>query len=176
MVGGCLSRTAITAELDENGQQKRLGVGSKLQDTCSLWQHQALAVLPRCWGCSVPCAPGAPTALLIQPCCPQVLCTGGMCLLLVALCLAQGLEDAIPDAEVVHNPEAFMNIVSAGGALHFPTDMPQVLPKAPAQLTPSLHLHQASFRGLGHQKFPIFALLSLTSCPQLELGLSLLSL
>uniref|UniRef100_A0A8C3TPC7 Lipase n=1 Tax=Catharus ustulatus TaxID=91951 RepID=A0A8C3TPC7_CATUS len=37
---------------------------------------------------------------------------GGMCLLLVALCLAQGLEDAIPDAEVVHNPEAFMNIVS----------------------------------------------------------------
>ncbi|XP_050832501.1 putative lysosomal acid lipase/cholesteryl ester hydrolase [Serinus canaria] len=33
-----------------------------------------------------------------------------MWLLLVALCLAQGLEDAIPDAEVSHNPERFMNI------------------------------------------------------------------
>lgn len=99
-----------------------------------------------------------------------------MWLLLVALCLAQGLQDVIQDAEVSHNPEAFMNIVSAGGALHFPTDMPKVLPKAPAQLTPSLHLHQASFRGLGHQKSPICALLSLISCPQLELGLSLLPL
>ncbi|XP_041332246.1 LOW QUALITY PROTEIN: putative lysosomal acid lipase/cholesteryl ester hydrolase [Pyrgilauda ruficollis] len=33
-----------------------------------------------------------------------------MWLLLVALCLAQGLEDAIPDAEVFHNPERFMNV------------------------------------------------------------------
>uniref|UniRef100_A0A8C3MWD3 Lipase n=1 Tax=Geospiza parvula TaxID=87175 RepID=A0A8C3MWD3_GEOPR len=33
-----------------------------------------------------------------------------MWLLLVALCLAQGLEDAIPDAELFHNPERFMNI------------------------------------------------------------------
>ncbi|XP_008631520.1 PREDICTED: lipase member M [Corvus brachyrhynchos] len=33
-----------------------------------------------------------------------------MWLLLVALCLAQGLEDAIPGAEEVYNPERFMNI------------------------------------------------------------------
>ncbi|XP_063018938.1 putative lysosomal acid lipase/cholesteryl ester hydrolase [Melospiza melodia melodia] len=33
-----------------------------------------------------------------------------MWLLLVALCLAQGLEDAIPDDEFFHNPETFMNI------------------------------------------------------------------
>ncbi|XP_036241596.1 putative lysosomal acid lipase/cholesteryl ester hydrolase [Molothrus aeneus] len=33
-----------------------------------------------------------------------------MWLLLVALCLAQGLEDATPDAELFHNPERFMNI------------------------------------------------------------------
>ncbi|XP_021392733.2 lipase member M [Lonchura striata] len=33
-----------------------------------------------------------------------------MWLLLGALCLAQGLEDAIPDAEMFHNPERFMNI------------------------------------------------------------------
>uniref|UniRef100_A0A8D2MCU3 Lipase n=1 Tax=Zonotrichia albicollis TaxID=44394 RepID=A0A8D2MCU3_ZONAL len=35
-----------------------------------------------------------------------------MWLLLVALCLAQGLEDAIPGDEFFHNPERFMNIVS----------------------------------------------------------------
>ncbi|KAF4800918.1 Lipase member M [Turdus rufiventris] len=33
-----------------------------------------------------------------------------MWLLLVALCLAQGLQDVIQDAEASHNPEAFMNI------------------------------------------------------------------
>uniref|UniRef100_A0A8D2MA93 AB hydrolase-1 domain-containing protein n=1 Tax=Zonotrichia albicollis TaxID=44394 RepID=A0A8D2MA93_ZONAL len=33
-----------------------------------------------------------------------------MWLLLVALCLAQGLEDAIPGDEFFHNPERFMNI------------------------------------------------------------------
>nr|XP_030132784.3 lipase member M-like [Taeniopygia guttata] len=33
-----------------------------------------------------------------------------MWLLLGALCLAQGLEDAIPGAEMFHNPESFMNI------------------------------------------------------------------
>ncbi|XP_053805020.1 lipase member M-like [Vidua chalybeata] len=33
-----------------------------------------------------------------------------MWLLLVALCLAQGLEDAIPGAKVFYNPEIFMNI------------------------------------------------------------------
>ncbi|XP_023786083.1 lipase member M-like [Cyanistes caeruleus] len=33
-----------------------------------------------------------------------------MWLLLVALCLAQGLEDAIPAAEAFYNPERFMNI------------------------------------------------------------------
>uniref|UniRef100_A0A8D2MCG9 Lipase n=1 Tax=Zonotrichia albicollis TaxID=44394 RepID=A0A8D2MCG9_ZONAL len=35
---------------------------------------------------------------------------GEMWLLLVALCLAQGLEDAIPGDEFFHNPERFMNI------------------------------------------------------------------
>ncbi|XP_014737713.1 PREDICTED: lipase member N-like [Sturnus vulgaris] len=44
------------------------------------------------------------------PIVPQVLRTGEMWLLLVALCLAQGLEDAIPDSEVFYNPETFMNI------------------------------------------------------------------
>lgn len=110
------------------------------------------------------------------PVVPQARWRGEMWPLLVALCLAQGLEDAIPDSEVFYNPETFMNIVSTGGTLYFPTSMPKVLPKGPAQLTPSLHLHQASFGGLGHQKSSIFALLSLTSCPQLEPGLSLLSL
>uniref|UniRef100_A0A674H212 Lipase n=1 Tax=Taeniopygia guttata TaxID=59729 RepID=A0A674H212_TAEGU len=59
---------------------------------------------------SAPHASGAPTALLIQPLIPQVLQTGEMWLLLGALCLAQGLEDAIPGAEMFHNPESFMNI------------------------------------------------------------------
>lgn len=36
-----------------------------------------------------------------------------MWLLLVALCLAQGLEDAIPGDEEFYNPERSMNIVSA---------------------------------------------------------------
>lgn len=125
---------------------------------------------------SAPRAPGAPTALLIQPLIPQVLQTGEMWLLLGALCLAQGLEDAIPGAETFHNPERFMNIVSAGGAPHFPRSVPIVLPEGPAVLSPSLHLHLASLWGSGQRKSLVFALLALTSCPQLELGLSLLSL
>lgn len=60
---------------------------------------------------------------------PQVLQTGEMWLLLMALCLAQGLEDAIPDAGVVYNPERSMNIVSAGVAPHFPMGVLKIPPK-----------------------------------------------
>lgn len=105
-----------------------------------------------------------------SPVIPQVLQVGEMWLLLLALCLAQGLEDATPDVELFHNPERFMNIVSAWGAPHFSMGMPKVLPEAPAGLTPSLHLHLASLGGLGHQKSPIFALLALTPRPQLGLA------
>ncbi|KAI1231580.1 hypothetical protein IHE44_0007651 [Lamprotornis superbus] len=74
-------------------------------------EHQALAVLPRCWGCTVfPVPLEHPEPCSSSPIVPQMLRTGEMWLLLVALCLAQGLKDAIPGAEVFYNPEMFMNI------------------------------------------------------------------
>uniref|UniRef100_A0A663LPH6 Lipase n=1 Tax=Athene cunicularia TaxID=194338 RepID=A0A663LPH6_ATHCN len=76
-------------------------------------QHQALVVLP-----VVPelhsicsCLQHTHHPAHTNPIIPQVLQRGEMWLLLVALCLAQGLGDAIPSTEVSHqNPEQFMNI------------------------------------------------------------------
>lgn len=129
-------------------------------------------MLPRFWGCTVFLEPlEHPQPCSSCPVIPQVLWTGEMWLLLVALCLAQGLEGA----GAIYNPERFMNIVSAGRALCFPRAVPKVLPKGPAHPFPDICTWPL-WGGLGHQKSPRFALVSLTSCPQLEPGLSLLFL
>lgn len=53
----------------------------------------------------------------VNPFISQALQRGKMWLLLVALCLAQGLGNAIPRTGASHdNPEQFMNIVSARGS------------------------------------------------------------
>lgn len=68
----------------------------------------------RCWSCSMSawgtCHPAHTTPVV-----PQARWQGEMWLLLVALCLAQGLGDAVLCVGPRHdNPEQFMNIVSAG--------------------------------------------------------------
>ncbi|KAK4821207.1 hypothetical protein QYF61_015775 [Mycteria americana] len=75
-----------------------------------------------------------------------------MWLLLVALCLAQGLGDAVPCTGASHdNPEQFMNIVSAGGVQAFPWGVPEVLPKGPIGLSPCLTLVSAPMGSQGSQ-------------------------
>lgn len=176
-----MSHTAAGTGLNGNGQQERLGVGSKLHRGLQTPARCGSLRLWLCWGCPVFLVPlEHPQPCPASPAVPQVLRTGEMWLLLAALCLAQGLEDAIPGAEEIRNPERFMNIVSAGRATT-PCRTRVWCAQSPPQGTSSAHPAPDSFTwphlgGLGHQKSPMSALVSLTSCPQLELGLSLLFL
>lgn len=137
-----MSHTAAGTGLNGNGQQERLGVGSKLHRGLQTPARCGSLRLWLCWGCTVFLVPlEHPQPCPASPAVPQVLRTGEMWLLLAALCLAQGLEDAIPGAEEIRNPERFMNIVSAGRATTPCTPVcgvPKVLPKGPARLTPPL--------------------------------------
>lgn len=133
------------------------------QNAQSMLQHQALVMLPvmselhsicsRLWHAHHPAHANA--AL------PQALQRPEMWLLLVALCLAQGLGGAVPHAGVSHgNPERFMNIVSVRGGKHIPMGpgLPQaVCPKSfprdqmgcPHPLPWRLRLGSAGSGGLG---------------------------
>lgn len=93
------------------------------QNAQSMLQHQALVTLPviselhgicsRLWHTHHPAHANAAI--------PQALQRAEMLLLLVALCLTQGLGGAVPHAGASHgNPERFMNIVSAGGGQTHP--------------------------------------------------------
>ena len=74
-----------------------------------------------------------------------------MWLLLVTLCLAQGLGGAVPCMGASHdNPEQFMDIVSArGGVQASPGGVPKVLPEGPARVSPSLILVSAPMGSQG---------------------------
>lgn len=116
-------------------------------------QHQALVTLPviselhgicsRLWHTHHPAHANAAI--------PQALQRAEMLLLLVALCLTQGLGGAVPHAGASHgNPERFMNIVSAGGGKPTPCgtwaspgSVPKVFPEGPDGLSPSLTLASA---------------------------------
>lgn len=103
-----------------------------------------------------------------NPIISQVLQRGEMWLLLVALCLSQGLGNAVPHARVSHdNPEQFMNIVSARGS-----NLPLVGPGLPQVVCPKFspgdqlgstcplpwHLHLGSARGLGVTRVSYFCM------------------
>lgn len=134
------------------------------QNAQSMLQHQALVTLPviselhgicsRLWHTHHPAHANAAI--------PQALQRAEMLLLLVALCLTQGLGGAVPHAGASHgNPERFMNIVSAGGGANPPPvgpGLPQaVCPKSfprdqmgsPHPLPWRLHLGSAGGGGLG---------------------------